>query len=438
MEKVSFREINRIAIPAVFAGIVEPLISLTDVAVAGNLHTHSEQALAAVGIVGSLLSTMLWVLASTKTSTSALVAKYLGMGKLKSIESLIPQAMAFNILISLILVIVANLFSTLIFEGFFLSKGITLDYCIEYFEIRSIGFPLTLVTFTIFGTFRGMQNTYWAMVISIIGGLLNAVLDILFAFQLDLGVIGIAYASVIAQGGMLILSLIYFFRKTDFHLRFSLPLHTEIKTWMFISANLFIRTILLNFTIILANRYASDYGDSYVAAQAILINIWLFSAFLIDGYSNAGSAISGRLLGEKNYRNIWILGLDLIKYSMVIALLLAFTYSVFYDQIGLIFTKEKEVLDHFSVVFWMVIIAVQPLNALAFTLDCMYKGMGKAKTLRNLLIVATFIGFVPVLLLTDHLEWKLKGIWVAFNVWMAIRSLGLFAIFRHNFSRYGR
>ena len=437
MEKISFREINRLAIPAIFAGIVEPLISLTDVAVAGNLDTHTEQALAAVGIVGSLLSSMLWVLSATKTSTSALVAKYLGMGKLKSIRPLIPQAMVFNLITSLILIIVANVFSTLIFEGFFLSKGITLDYCIQYFKIRSFGFPLTLVTFTIFGTFRGMQNTSWAMVISIIGGLLNALLDILFAFQLDLGVVGIAYASVIAQGVMLILALIYFFQKTDFHLRFSLPLHIEAKTWMLISVNLFIRTIVLNFTTILANRYASGYGDSYIAAQSILINLWLFSAFLIDGYANAGNAIAGRLLGEKNYRNIWILGLDLIKYSMFIALLLALIYGVFYNQIGLLFTKEKEVLEHFFVIFW-VVIAIQPLNAVAFALDGMYKGMGRAKTLRNLLIFATFIGFVPTLLFTDYMGWELKGIWIAFSLWVSVRSLGLFTIFKHNFSRYGR
>ena len=54
--------------------------------------------------------------------------------------------------------------------------------------------------------------------------------------------------------------------------------------------------------------------------------------------------------------------------------------------------------------------------------DGIFKGMGEAKYLRNLLLIATFIGFVPTLLITDYFGLKLHGIWIAFFVWMLIRS----------------
>ena len=437
MKKISLKEINRLSIPAIVAVVIEPLISLTDIAVVGHLKTNSEQALAAVGIVGALFSTMVWVIASTKIATSALVSKYLGMNRLKSIEPLIPQVIVFNVLAGIVLIVIANIFSVFIFEQFFLTKSTVLEYCVHYFKIRSIGFTFTLVTITIFAIFRGLQNTSWAMTIGILTGLLNLILDVLFAFPLELGIIGVAYASVIAQGFMFALALIYFFQKTKFRFTFSFPLHHEIKNWTLISLHSLMRIIIMNFIILISNRYASSYGGSYIATQGILINLWLFSAFFIDGYATAGNAIAGRLLGNRNYLNIWRLGLDISKYSLFISIFIMFVYGIFYSQIGFIFTKEKAVLEHFMTSFWMVII-IQPLNAVAFALDGIYKGLGRTKTLRDILIIAAFMGFLPALIFFDYWGWKLKGLWISFIICMGIRSLGIFAVFKYDFSRYGK
>ena len=90
-EKVGFREINRIAVPAIIAGIAEPLISLTDIAVIGNVKEHSVEALAAVGIVGSFLSAIIWIVAQMKTAISALVSQHFGAGRLHAVKTLVPQ-----------------------------------------------------------------------------------------------------------------------------------------------------------------------------------------------------------------------------------------------------------------------------------------------------------------------------------------------------------
>src|SRR5690606_14624004 len=152
--------------------------------------------------------------------------------------------------------------------------------------------------------------------------------------------------------------------------------------------NLFVRTTSLNFAIYLANAYATDYGDTYIAAQSILMNIWLFFSFFIDGYANAGNAISGRLLGAKQYKKLWFLSLDISKYAIVISLILMGVCTIFYDQIGLLFNKEQTVLVLFSSVFWIVLL-MQPVNAIAFMFDGIFKGLGEARYLRNVLLAAT-------------------------------------------------
>ncbi|MUP45048.1 MATE family efflux transporter [Gramella sp. BOM4] len=433
---VSFKSINRIAIPAIIAGIAEPLISLTDIAVIGNVDENSIEALAAAGIVGSFLSAIIWIVAQTKTAISAIVSQHLGANRLHAVKTLIPQAIAFNFLFSLVIYVSTAYFARAIFSAYN-AEGLILEYSENYYQIRALGYPLTLVTFAIFGIFRGLQNTYWAMKCSLTGAAVNIALDYLLVYGVD-GIIpamhleGAAYASLAAQATMLIMAFRFFFKKTPFHLKLSFNINPRMKGLLIMAANLFVRTAALNFAIYLANAYATDYGKNYIAAQSILMNIWLFFSFFIDGYANAGNAIGGKLLGAMDYRNLWELSKKISKYAVFIALILMGICALFYDEIGLLFNKEVTVLALFSSVFWIVLL-MQPVNAIAFMFDGIFKGLGEAKYLRNVLLVATFLGFTPTLLVADHFGFKLYGIWIAFFVWMLIRSGALVVYFRRKY-----
>jgi len=243
---------------------------------------------------------------------------------------------------------------------------------------------------------------------------------------------GAAYASLAAQAVMLVMALWFFFKKTPFNLKLSFNINPQLKGLLIMAANLFVRTAALNFAIYLATSYATGYGKYYIAAQSILMNIWLFFSFFIDGYANAGNAISGRLLGSRDYKNLWELSKKLSKYSVIIALILMGICGLFYDEIGLIFNKETGVLMLFSSVFWIVLL-MQPVNAIAFMFDGIFKGLGEAKYLRNVLLVATFLGFWPTLFIADYFGLKLHAIWIAFFVWMLIRSGALVIQFRRKY-----
>ncbi|MGM0635208.1 MAG: MATE family efflux transporter [Bacteroidota bacterium] len=435
-EKVSFKDINKIAIPAIIAGIAEPLISLSDVAIIGNAEENSVEALAAVGIVGSFLSAIIWIIAQTKTAISATISQRLGANRIKSVITLVPQVIFFNFILSLFIYGITAFFAELIFSAYN-AEGLILDYTRTYYRIRALGFPLTLVTFAIFGVFRGLQNTYWAMKCSISGALVNVVLNYILVYGIDgwfegLHLTGAAIASLIAQLVMLCMALYFFFTKTPFHLKLSRKINPEMKALLLMSANLFLRTLSLNIAIYLANSYATDYGKNYIAAQSILMNIWLFFSFFIDGYANAGNAIGGKLLGEKAYKKLWNLSKDISKYAVGIAIVLAISCFIFYNEIGMLFNKDEVVLSLFANVFWIVLI-MQPVNAIAFMFDGVFKGLGEAKYLRNLLLAATFLGFLPTLLITDYFGLKLYGIWIAFFVWMLIRSSALVIQFRRKY-----
>lgn len=174
----------------------------------------------------------------------------------------------------------------------------------------------------------------------------------------------------------------------------------------------------------LAVREATGLGKEYIAAHAIAINVWLFTAFFIDGYGAAGNILGGKLLGAKDYTNLWKLTKKVNVYNLGVALFLIVVGLIFYKPLGLLFNKDPEVLTIFYGMFFMVLLS-QPFNAIAFTLDALFKGLGEMSYLRNVLLGATILGFIPILYLSKYMGWGLIGIWAAILVWIGYRAVAL-------------
>ncbi len=179
--RISLKHINHLAIPALISGVSEPILSLTDAAIIGNMETNATTSLAAIGIVSTFFSMLIWVLGQTRSAISSLVSQYLGANKLEAIKNLPAQAMFLITSLSIVIILVTYPLASQIFQ-LYNASGLILDYSVDYYQIRVFGFPFTLFTIAVFGTFRGLQNTYYPMLIAIAGALLNIVLDWVFAF----------------------------------------------------------------------------------------------------------------------------------------------------------------------------------------------------------------------------------------------------------------
>lgn len=433
---ISLKRINKLALPALIAGIAEPLLSITDTAIIGHIENNAIESLAAVGIVGAFISMLIWVFGQIRSAISSIISQYLGANKLHEIKTLPAQAIAIIIGLSLFVIAITYPFSEPIFK-FYNASGSILEYCISYYNIRIFGFPFSLFTFAVFGIFRGLQNTYYPMIIAIIGALLNIVLDIVLVYGIEgfipaLHIEGAAYASVIAQVIMAFISIILLLKKTSISLKISFPIHPEMKNLLGMILNLFIRTLALNLALYFGTAYATSYGKEYIAAYTIGLNLWLLGAFMIDGYSSVGNILSGKLLGQKDYKSLFKLNKKLVKSAFVLGLLFIIIGALFYKPIGILFTRESAVLNEFYTVFW-VILAMQPLCAITFIFDGTFKGMGEMKYLRNVLIFATTLGFIPTLFLFDYFDFKLYAIWIAFAVWMFFRGIFLYFKFNRKF-----
>ena len=434
---ITFKQINKLAIPALISGVSEPILSLTDAAIVGNILFNASESLAAVGIVTTFLSMLIWILGQTRSAISSLVSQYLGANNLDAIKTLPAQAILLITSLSIVIIILTYPFAEYIFK-LYNASDIILDYSVNYYRIRVFGFPFTLFTIAVFGTFRGLQNTFYPMIIAIVGTVINIVLDVILVYGIEgilpaMHIEGAGYASVIAQLIMALLSIYYLLVKTTFSLKVSLTLNKEIKTFSLMILNLFVRTLALNITLYYASAFSTSYGKEYIAAYTIAINLWFLGAFIIDGYSSAGNILSGKLFGQENYQALLRLSSKLIKYGIILGISMAIIGGLFYEIIGTVFTKDPKVLHEFYQVFWIILL-MQPLCALAFIFDGVFKGLGKMKYLRNVLLFSTFMVFLPLLFWLDSMNYKLYGIFIAFTAWIIARGVPLIIKFRQQFS----
>lgn len=433
---ITLRNINKLAIPALIAGVAEPILSLTDTAIIGNIDYNAAESLAAVGIVGTFISMLIWVLGQTRSAISSIVSQHLGANKLDQVKNLPAQAIFIITSISILIIISTWPFASQIFK-LYNASNLILEYSVDYYHIRVFGFPFTLFTIAIFGTFRGLQNTFYPMVIAIIGTIVNIILDFTLVYGIE-GIVnpmhikGAAYASVIAQITMALCSAYFLLKKTDISLRLRFPFNPEIKNFMVMILNLFVRTLALNATLYFATRFATSYGTEFIAAYTIAINLWFLGAFIIDGYASAGNILSGKYLGAKNYKKLVELSQFLIKCGIGVGVILAILGFLCYTIIGSVFTEDPLVLNEFYKVFWLVL-AMQPLCALAFIFDGVFKGMGKMKFLRNLLLLSTVLVFIPLLFLLDSYNLKLYAVFIALTFWIIARGVPLIIKFRQQF-----
>jgi putative MATE family efflux protein len=433
---ISFRHINKLAIPALISGISEPLLSLTDAAIVGNITINATESLAAVGIVSTFLSMLIWVLGQTRSAISSIVSQYVGANKIDQIKNLPAQAIFIITSISLLIILFTYPVAKPIFK-LYNASDLILDYSVIYYKIRVFGFPFTLFTIGVFGAFRGLQNTYYPMIIAILGAVVNVVLDVILVYGIDgvlepMNIEGAAYASVFSQFIMALCSAYFLLKKTIIPLKINFPFNHEIKRFVFMILNLFVRTIALNVTLYFASAFATSYGSEYIAAYTIAINLWFLGAFIIDGYSSAGNILSGKLYGAKAYHLLIKLSNQLIKYGIIIGFITASIGALFYFPLGRIFTSDPKVLQVFYEVFWVVLL-MQPFCALAFIFDGIFKGLGKMKYLRNVLLFATFLVFVPILFCLDSLDFKLYAIFIALTIWIIARGIPLIIKFRQLF-----
>jgi len=422
------RDVWRIAAPMILSNVSVPLLGIVDTGVVG--HLESADYLGAVAIGGTIFGFLYTGMNFLRMGTTGIAAQRFGAGDNDGLRVSLGQALIVAMLIAAVLIVlqlpIGRTATDLLGAG-----GTLRDHALEYFSVRVWSAPGTLANFVMIGWFLGLQNARVPLVIFLTINLTNIALDLLFVIGLGMKVAGVALASVIAEYSGLVVALFFAIRELRRH-EGTWPIGKLVRVrdyaaFFSINANLFVRTLALMFTFAFVTAQGARMGSLILAANAILMQFQNLTSFGLDGIAHAAEALVGKAFGQ-NRRDALERSVALcLKWSLIFAAGFSVAYLLFGASLVRILTDLPEVrATAMRYLPWMI---VSPLIAVwPFLYDGVYIGATRARAMRNIMVVSTFVVFLPSWYLLQPLG--NHGLWLAFMLFLAGRAIGMHVGYR--------
>lgn len=415
------RKILNLALPNILSNITVPLLGLVDLAIVG--HLDSEAYIGAVAISISIFNFVYWNFGFLRMGTSGFTSQALGSRNLVEVVSILFRALFVAFLISLFLLLSQNFILPFAFS--FLNSDNNLhEIASIYFDIYIWAAPAILCLYVLQGWFVGMQNTRILMILVISINFLNILLSILFVPILNFGISGVALASLISQYFGLILGFFILIYKYGRLLKYfsieKICNRKQFISFFKVNSNIFLRTLCLVSVFTFFTLAGANYGDTILAMNTILLQLFTVFSYVMDGFAYAGEALVGKYKGANNT----ILLSRSIKYLFKWGFILTLFFLTFYLFAGKNFLrvltdKEYVIICSYDYFYWILFV---PLVSFAgFLWDGIYIGATASKEMRNSMFIATFLFFTLYFSLNSLMG--NNALWLAFIVFLASRGI---------------
>jgi multidrug resistance protein, MATE family len=301
----------------------------------------------------------------------------------------------------------------------------------SYMAIRIWSAPAVLATYAITGWFIGQRNTRWPLVFMVLSNGVNIVLDLWFVFGLGLASDGAALATVIAEYAGLALALYAVWRQLGRQLP-ARALCTDalrlagMAPLLRNNRDLFLRTLclLLSFAFFVAS--GDKLGAATLAANAIMLQLLMLSAFALDGFAYAAEALCGHSAGagdrEGFVEALWGSALWCAASAALISLSLALGFSALAPLLTGLPEVTAIMQTHAA---WLV--ALPLIAAPAYWLDGVFIGTARTRPMMTTMIVALLLVFLPLWWWSAPLG--NHGLWLALTAFNGARGLLLGGVF---------
>ena len=381
--------------PSILANITIPLVGIVDTAIVGHLSDAASIGGIAIGTM--LFDLLYWNFGFLRVGTSGMTAQAYGAGRKDECAKILKQSLSVAGVGALFIWAIQWLFVTGVLAVVPCSSE-TAQIARSYFFIRIWAAPATLMLMAFKGWFIGMQDTKSPMAVDILVNAVNMAASYVLAVYTPLGVVGVAWGTLIAQYSGLALALVILYLRYSgitggrySEWRNDLRWH-EMRRMMALNGNLFIRSLCFMVVYVGFTSLASRYGDTELAVSSVLMKLFMFFSFFVDGFAYAGEAMVGRLIGEGEKQQIGKCVHALFNWSIGVGLLFSVFYALWGKECMELMTDKTDVLDAAGKYMgWLI--AMPVVSALAFMWDGIYVGATAGVQIRNAMIWAA-VGFV--------------------------------------------
>ncbi|NOH81756.1 MATE family efflux transporter [Vibrio sp. RE86] len=421
---LSHKDYFKIALPFIVSTMTQPLLGAVDTAVIGRLGVAELLGGVAIGTV--IMNTLYWLFGFFRVSTTGQSAIALGKNSNRDIASSLfqPAILAFAVGCVFILL------QAPIWQGALLiinPESAVADSAQVYFDIMIFGAPFVLLNYTVIGWLMGQAKAKETLYTQVFGNVLNIVLDIIFVLYLDLGIAGVAYATLIAQVSTFAIGALLVVKTCSFSLLKYLDTakmsRADLNVIVSSNLDLLLRTVCLLTFFNMFARVGSQLGADVLAANAILMQVTFIISYMYDGVANASSVFAGKAVGQKNPALLkQVLKLTTVWTTAFVVVLTLLTW-IFKSQIVMLFTTLPELIAIYEDMSrWLLVF---PLVAgYGLTFYGIFTGTGTTRPVRNSTAM-TLLVFLAVQFLMVPI-WGNHGLWLAFTLFYIGRFLFLY------------
>ena len=423
------RQILQIALPSIVSNITVPLLGMIDVAIVG--HMGSPVYIGAVAVGSMIFNLVYWLFGFLRMGSSGLTAQALGRRDLTEVTRLLVRSVSIALGIALLLMVLQVPLKWLMFWLI----GPTLDvapHASTYFNIVIWGAPASLALFSLSGWYIGMQNTRIPMFISIMQNVVNILASLTLVYGFGLKIEGVAWGTVIAQyaGFLVALGLLYHYYGRLFrhlhpedHHRFSFLIPHS--SFFLVNRDIFLRTLCLVAVNLYFTSTGARQGAVILSVNTVMMQLYLFFSYFMDGFAYAGEALGGKTYGAHNrtafhetLRRLWL-------WTLIVTTTFTLLYIVAGEWIVNLLTDEPQVIEASHEYLWWAWL-IPAAGCVAFIWDGIFVGV----TATRGMLVSSFVSaltffaicHLPQLLFSSILH-ENHFLWLAMVIYLVMRGI---------------
>lgn len=400
----------RLASVSVLSNMMVPLAGLVDIAFLG--HLADIRHLAGVILATILFDYLYRVLKFLRSSTNALTAQAVGLDDSKAVLLAGLRSGLIALGIGLLILLLQYPLQKIGFTILSGSPEIEASGS-DYFTGRIWGAPAVLLNFVLIGWFLGREMNSMVLLISLIGNGSNVLLDYLMIVRWGWESMGAGLATAISQYLALAIGLIGVCFSISWK---ALPAALkEVFDWaalkdaVALKSNILVRFLALISAYAIFTNLSAAMGTIVLAENGLLLQIALLSQFTIQGVGMTTQTLTGNFQGKGTKEQM----LPLLNVSVLTSLLIAMAFAtvsvVFPDRVFGLLTNHAEINKNISsYIIWLL--PLLGFTAVAFMLEGYFIGLKEGATLRNAVLLAFGLGFIPLAIAAwyfhnNHLLW---------------------------------
>ncbi|MBE7040448.1 MAG: MATE family efflux transporter [Ruminococcaceae bacterium] len=299
-----WKGILQFTFPMIIGNIAQQLYSTVDSIVVGQY--VGDNALAAVGSAMPILNMLLVLFVGISAGVNIMVSQYFGAKNREGLSYSIGNGLTVTAIACLILMLAATPLVKPMLVMLNTPETI-LQGCYEYLMISVIGIAGMAYYNILSGIIRGMGDSVSVLIYLLVATVINIGLDIYFVAGLNMGVAGVALATVIAQGISSVLCIIKLARmrqEFDFKSKFFAPKAQYVKTMIRLGLPSGLTQMIMSSAMIVVQSLTNQFGEQFIAANVVIMRVDGFAMMPNLSFGMALTTYAGQNVGAGRYDRV--------------------------------------------------------------------------------------------------------------------------------------